>query len=300
MHSEIVLKINTVIDYIENHLSEKLPLEKLSEIGNLSKFHFHRSFKMITQETPNEYIIRKRIEKIASLLTVGTQESISDLSAEFGFENLSSFSRSFKKHYGYSASEFKRRLKSQPQIKRAENSKIGKTSILSKAYIYESEKLKSWMTIKATINVQFCPEISLAYVRHWGSPYTINEAFDKLQAWTRSYDKDQIGENYYTLFHDNPSLTDDYKIQQSACVEVKNPEALKGEISLLNLPSQKYLMGQFELTETEFGMAWDSMIIWINENDLKPKEGPRFEKFLDRCLFDDSQTFKVALGIPLK
>jgi len=300
MHNDIIIRINGVIDHIEKHISEELSLEKLARLANMSKFHFHRTFKMITQEAPNEYISRKRIEKIASLLTINTNESISSLSTKYGFENLSSFSRAFKKYYGMSATKFRSEAKTYSVITSSEKSKIGKKTILSKAYIYESEKLKEWMSNKASINVQFLPVTMLAYVRHWGSPYTINVAFDKLLGWCKTKDNGLISDSFYILFHDNPSLTEEYKIQQSAGVLIKNTKVSLSDISTIELPSQKYIIGQFDITESEFEKAWDSMIFWINEHNLKPKEDLRFEKFSDRSLFDQTPHYKVEIGIPIK
>ena len=300
MHYEIVLRINKVIDHIEEHLCEEHQLEKLAQIANLSKFHFHRTFKIITQETPNEYINRKRIEKIASLLIHNRNESISNLSFRYGFQNLSSFSRSFKKYYGYSASELKQKTKKQTQIKSSKNSKIGKTSILSKDYLCKVEKIKEWMTTRTEISVKHIPEVTLAYVRHWGNPYTIHQAFDKLLVWCKNAKYDSKEKIYFTLFHDNPTLTVDYKIQQSACIEISKQTKLSQKISMLSIPAQKYVIGKFQLTDQEFEMAWNSMIIWMNENNISANDGHRFERFLNNSLFDNSSKYQVEIGIPIK
>jgi AraC family transcriptional regulator len=42
--SEYAAKFNKVFDYIDKHLDEELPLERLSQIASFSKFHFHRQF----------------------------------------------------------------------------------------------------------------------------------------------------------------------------------------------------------------------------------------------------------------
>lgn len=300
MHSEITDRINKVIDHIEEYLCEEHQLEKLAQISFLSKFHFQRTFKMITQETPNEYINRKRIEKIASLLIHNTNESISNLSLKYGFQNLSSFSRSFKKYYGFSASELKQKVKRQITIETSKNSKIGKTTILFEDYLYNVEKIKEWMKIKAEIGVKHLPEITLAYVRHWGNPYTIHQAFDKLLAWCNNVNYDLKDKSFFTLFHDNPNLTIDYKIQQSACVEISEQIKRSKKISTLSIPSRKYVIGKFQLVDEEFEMAWNSMVIWMNENNIHAIEGQRFERFLNNSLFDNSSNYQVEIGIPIK
>ena len=298
MHSEAIIRINKVIDRIEKELSNDHSLSDLAETAHMSKFHFHRTFKLITRETPHEYIARKRIEKIASLFSIGDKRPVSELASAYGFQNLSSFSRAFKKYYGCSATQFRKKLKSVEGAGILKNSKIGKTLEAGHTYLYDSEKLKNWMAKKAQIEVRLLPEVKVAYVRHWGSPYTVDEAFEKLGSWTANRDEQMLGA-HYILFHDNPNLTEEYKIQQSACVEIKNGKVDKGTVSMLQIPSQKYAVGKFELTETEFELAWNSMILWLNEKNLRAKDGYRFEKFQNNSLFDESKVFRVEIGIPV-
>ena len=48
---EHLARIRKVLDYIDQHLDDELPLEKLAEMGNYSAFHFHRIFRAVTSET---------------------------------------------------------------------------------------------------------------------------------------------------------------------------------------------------------------------------------------------------------
>ncbi|NJM80215.1 MAG: helix-turn-helix transcriptional regulator [Flavobacterium sp.] len=68
MNQEYCKRINTVFEYIDTNLDSELTLETISKIAFYSPFHFHRVFKLITNETLNNYITRRRIEKAASLL----------------------------------------------------------------------------------------------------------------------------------------------------------------------------------------------------------------------------------------
>lgn len=99
-----------VMDFVERNLERELSLKSLSEKANYSPYHFHRVFVKITGETLNSFIIRKRIEKIASILTVGTDESFGDLAFKYGFSSGNAFSRAFKKFYGVNPTEFKEKF----------------------------------------------------------------------------------------------------------------------------------------------------------------------------------------------
>lgn len=95
------------IDFIEKNLDKELCLNFLARKAFFSPFHFHRTFLLITGETLNALITRKRIEKIAALLLVGNDLPLNQLAFSYGFNSANSFSRAFKKFYGVSPTKFK-------------------------------------------------------------------------------------------------------------------------------------------------------------------------------------------------
>ena len=61
-------QIHRVVEYIDEHLNESLPLEKLAKVLTYSVYHFQRTFKAMTGETPVSYIKRQRLENSAHFL----------------------------------------------------------------------------------------------------------------------------------------------------------------------------------------------------------------------------------------
>ena len=104
-------KIRLAIQYMEKHSSEKILLEEIAKASFISPFHFHRIFKSITNSTPREYIERIRIERAAHLMQY-TNISIGDIAYDVGYENHESFSKIFKKIFGATPQEYKRKFKS--------------------------------------------------------------------------------------------------------------------------------------------------------------------------------------------
>ena len=125
-------KIHAIIDFIDDNLGEDLSLNTLSEKASFSPFHFHRIFVEVTGETPNALINRKRIEKIAAKLLVGTDQSLNDLAYRYGFSCGNSFSRAFKKYYQLAPSEC-----------RSEFSKIGVGVLTYEKYIWLLNEIKN-------------------------------------------------------------------------------------------------------------------------------------------------------------
>lgn len=100
-------RLNRVFEFIDENLESDLSLNIVSEVAFFSPFHFHRIFKFVTGETLNEYVTRRRIEKSASDL-LHKNITATEIAHKFGFSDNSSYSRTFKKYYGVSPTEFKK------------------------------------------------------------------------------------------------------------------------------------------------------------------------------------------------
>ncbi|MBD0332513.1 MAG: helix-turn-helix transcriptional regulator [Chitinophagaceae bacterium] len=104
--------------FIDNHFSEKIDLENISDEAYFSKFHFIRLFKMIYGKTPHQYLIKVRIENAKLFLEKGN--SVIDTCFSVGFESTSSFTTLFKQHTKLSPSAYQQQfLERQEQIKKA-------------------------------------------------------------------------------------------------------------------------------------------------------------------------------------
>ena len=98
--------------FIDNHYSQKIDLDNISDEAYFSKSHFIRLFKKIYGKTPHRYLTLVRIEKATQLLR--TNQSVSEVCYAVGFESLSSFGDLFKHMVGLTPSAF---LEEQQQMK---------------------------------------------------------------------------------------------------------------------------------------------------------------------------------------
>ena len=91
--------LKLILSYIFQNYNKKLKLIEISEHLNLSPQYLCKFFKELTGTNIVEYINHYRIDKASSLLKISSL-SITDISLECGFENLSYFNRVFKKQLG--------------------------------------------------------------------------------------------------------------------------------------------------------------------------------------------------------
>ena len=100
-------RINRVLDYIDQNISEELSLDELSEVSCFSKYHFARIFASMQKETLFSYIARVRLQKAAGMVCGNRGMSISEIAASCGFSTSSSFAKSFRQKYGMSATRMR-------------------------------------------------------------------------------------------------------------------------------------------------------------------------------------------------
>ena len=95
-----------LISWIDEHYTEHISLDDMAMLCNLSPKYLCGFFKRMTGFTPTEYINRLRIEKACLALSDG-HTSITDAAFDNGFNELSYFSKLFKKYVGCSPREYK-------------------------------------------------------------------------------------------------------------------------------------------------------------------------------------------------
>ncbi|WP_339316625.1 AraC family transcriptional regulator [Paenibacillus sp. FSL R10-2734] len=93
--SEKQLKVYEIIDYLQAHYAEKLTLEQLSETFFISSTYLCRLFKQTTGFTLVEYLNYIRIKEAQRLLR-NTNDKVTSIAEETGFDSIAHFGRVFK------------------------------------------------------------------------------------------------------------------------------------------------------------------------------------------------------------
>ncbi|MDQ0640533.1 AraC family transcriptional regulator [Pedobacter sp. W3I1] len=102
-------KIVETVGYILVNLQQELSVTGLASRVNQHPDYFSRLFKTFTGQRPVTFILEKRIERAQYLLAT-SRLAYSDIAVQTGFDNLSYFSKSFKKLTGMSPSAYKKQV----------------------------------------------------------------------------------------------------------------------------------------------------------------------------------------------
>ena len=105
--------VKKAISFIREHLGESISLDEVADYTGISKFHLARQFKAYTGSSVIATVNLIRCTEARRLIEGGV--SVSEAASRCGFENLSYFTRSFKKCFGTVPSDFSKR-KRKPSV----------------------------------------------------------------------------------------------------------------------------------------------------------------------------------------
>ncbi len=324
IRDEYTARINRVLDFIQDNLTEKMNLKQLAGIANFSPYHFHRIFSAITGEPLNKFIQRVRIEKAAILLLTNRDRPVTDIAFDCGFSGSAAFARTFRDFYGMSASEWRsggyeeysKNRKSYSNFSK-QDGKHCKDSDQHFRYIcsvvdINNNKIK-WRVemennknMTADVEVIDIPDMTVAYVRHIGPYKGDSELFgrliDKLMKWICPRGlfmppKSQL----MAVYHDDPELTDEDKLRMSIAVNVPEDTEVSGEIGKMKLEGGQFAVGRFELAGDEYPNAWAAMYGgWLPESGYQPEDKPPYEIYRNDPKEHPENKCIVDICIPVK
>lgn len=101
-------RITRIYNFIDQHYQQKIEVDEVANLTNLSKSAFCRYFKKITRLTFVEFLNHYRINQAQKLLLLN--KNVTEACFESGFESLSYFNRTFRKVTGENPLSFKKKF----------------------------------------------------------------------------------------------------------------------------------------------------------------------------------------------
>ena len=108
-HTVQVKRLHTVFNYISEHYHENLTTKDLADMCFVTESYFCRFFKKSTGMTLAKYITEVRIKK-AQLLLENTNDGISAIAMNVGFDDANYFARIFKSVTGTTPTEYRKKV----------------------------------------------------------------------------------------------------------------------------------------------------------------------------------------------
>lgn len=224
-----IAKLQAAIDYIEDHIHEKLNLDTIATAVNLSKHHLHRIFRAMTHEKLMDYTRNRKLTRSIHEL-LHTNLKLIDIAYEYGFEYEQSYIRSFYRLFGMTPTYFRT---SKPQIPI--------TDKMTPAYLQSLEDNSLLINPRIVIK----PDFLVVGTKHT-LRFADEDFFDKVNQLGNQFfymEKQQIShvKNHHTYIGIIKYIENvmDYKYYITA-TEVSRVEKVPSGMISYFVPSQKY------------------------------------------------------------
>jgi AraC family transcriptional regulator len=278
-------KIKNALLFIESNLSKELHWKEISRHCGISEFHFHRIFSSRMQETPREYIIRRRLEKALGKIAYRCSEiNLVDVAFECGYSSQSNFNKAFKAYFGVTPGQV-------IQGNDPKNSKLGKIKSkygkdFSIASLYpDQEIIKDHKEKEKNMKVEIkeFEERNVVYaVSKQGYKQesvfnTWNQLMTSLATLGNPVDTLQV----FGVGHDNPQVTPEEKCRYYACVLKEELTSVPNNTLETKFPKGRYACFNYKGPSDKLIQFYlDIYKSWFSNNGEEPGDFPLIENYL--------------------
>ncbi len=95
------------LNFIHAQGGTSVDFSDLLRVAGMKRSQFYNNFKVWTRLSPNEYILKRRLE-LAQKHIITTTRSVQDIARDLDFENIGYFHRLFKKRTGQTPLEYRK------------------------------------------------------------------------------------------------------------------------------------------------------------------------------------------------
>jgi len=270
--------------YLRDHLDQDITLDDIARESGFSSFHFHRIFYALTDETPQDYMRRIRLEMAANMLCFKADKPITDIALSLGFSSSSNFSKAFKEYFGCTPSDIRNPDSSKKNSKiGAIKSKYGKDFDPAAFYPDHVSYTRNQEDIMdVTIKELEEKDIVMVSSEEGYKDEGIFKAWNTLMTWAMQNAESYEAVEKFGFGYDNPAVTPIEKCRYDASVVVGDGWVVPKQFKPSKIPAGKYAVlyykGSNELNSAPHLWLYGE---WFPNSGYEPDDYPLFEKYLN-------------------
>ncbi|MFC1819755.1 GyrI-like domain-containing protein [Thermodesulfobacteriota bacterium] len=280
--------VQEAIEYVEKNLDQEIKASDVAREVAFSMYHFHRIFLAVVGQTLTGYIRRRRLTEAAFKL-VETKNKVIDIAFDYQFETPESFSRAFKKMYGITPGQYR---KKRSHLGFLHQTKIDETIL---------RRLNGGMTMEPKIIIK--DEFIIVGMRYYGE----NRNNEIPQLWDRFIPRIHEIKNHinrelsYGICYPTEDESQNGEFEYIAAVEVGDLDEIPDGMVMRTVPTQKYAVfvhkGPADKIKETYGVIYGTLLPKLGYDFAK---APDFEYYDDRFDEDNQETSELDIYIPIK
>jgi AraC family transcriptional regulator len=298
-------RVRRVLVYIQENLPEELPLKKLAGIACYSPFHFQKIFSRYVGESPKQYIMRLRLERIAHYLALYPALSINDAAFQCGFSSSSTFIRAFRKYYGTTPEGFRKPPPDEISKIGTFKPRKGKFSDPDPAEFWSPDQISgetAGLTSGMNVEVKTIRSLHVAFIEtHLGNEEAIPNTFKALTRWAGPRDLITADTGFIGILLDMPFFTEYAKCRFRACITLPEGVSAPKDIGSTMIPAGKYASYQvIGPVRTVFKSLVDFSHGWLALSGYQVAGITGFELYSENPAMKPYESIRRQIFIPVK
>jgi AraC family transcriptional regulator len=281
-----------VLVHIQNNLDETLALEELAALAHFSPYHFHRIFRGIVGESLMEHIRRLRLERAAHQLKF-TEQPVTRIALDAGYETHEAFTRAFGTMFGMSPSQFRDKHRSLPL-----------PPIASGIHYHADGRLDDYRDVhdespRPEVRIVSFPATRVAFMRHVGPYGDVGRTWSRLFAWLGP--RGMIGPcpQMLGIVYDDPEVTPPEKVRYDACVAVDDRFAPQGDVGLQEIAGD-YAVATHRGPYTRLGETYARLCgLWLPGSGRELASAPCVEVYRNSPMDAAPENLLTDIHLPL-
>lgn len=279
IHKDYYTAVYRVLEFINHNILNTIDLEQLADVANISKFHFHRIFKAVLNESPGEYIQRLKLEKTAFKLHT-TKVSLKAIADELGYQSAEALSKAFKKKYKVSPNSYR---KSPSELTSPIINPLGDMFVIPEIKIIPEKQLLC-LPVKGVFTDKN------AFLHSW----------DLLINFVTKKNLSGFVEGYYCISRDISTHTAPNKCRIYACVEITKPIKPEGKYNLQKIEGGKYAVFNYNGNINLEEFYCNIYRYWIPKSEYRLRDSLHFEKYLNDFSGIKKDNLLMEIYIPVE
>ena len=274
------------IEFMEQHLYDKISVHKIAAASHYSTYHFSRIFKALVGDTPKEYL-RKRRLTVAAKRLLTDDVAILDLAMDCQFDSQEAFTRAFKALFHVTPAQYRKDNDPYRLLYKDQFSP------------HELNYLQNEISMEPEIIMQ--PAIKVVGI---AAQYdSADLSLPKLWSAFRPYSgkiPNRVGANAFGIYESYEETEDEVSFVYICSVQVSSFDDIPEGMIARELPEQMYAKfthrGPVANLEQTLKYIWGS---WLPKSKYDYVEKPDFELYLPGFNVADPNS-EIYLHIPIQ